>query len=107
MSFNTNALWSAAPDDKLDQATLRLSDGTSSSTPAATPTHYRCVCPATLPKTFSGNRCHGTPGTACFTLGKYNIDTKDRPALRKGAQVWECTFEHAHLADAALLVEGI
>jgi hypothetical protein len=107
MSFNTNPLWSAAPDDKLDQATLKLSDGTTTSTAAATATHFRCVCPAALPKTFSGGRCNGTPGAECFTLGKYNIDSKDRPSLRKGAQVWECTFEHGHVIDSSLLIEGI
>ena len=106
-SFNTNYIWSLAPDDKLNQATLRLSDGATTSTPAATATPYRCVCATTLPKTFTGKHCNGAAGNECFTLGNYNIDTKDRPALRKSAAVWECTNERAHMADAPLLVEAL
>jgi len=106
-AFNMNPLWSSVPDDKLDQATIKLSDGTATSTPATTPTHFRCVCPAAAPKSFTANHCNGTAGSACFSLGKWNIDTANRPALRKGAQVWECAYDRGHVADSALLIEGI
>src|SRR5262249_50304532 len=81
-SFNTNYLWSLAPDNDLNEAVLRLSDGGTSTTAAASPAAYRCVCAAAAPKTFSDNRCNGQPGSACFKFGKYNIDSEDRPALR-------------------------
>jgi Stigma-specific protein, Stig1 len=106
-SFNTSYIWTLVPNDRLNQATLRLSDGGTSSTAATTATPYRCVCPAVLPKTFTGGRCNGTPGSECFTIGNYNIDSKDRPALRKSAAVWECTNDRAHLAEATTLIEGI
>lgn len=106
-SFNTMYLWSLAPDDKLNQATIRLSDGDTSTAAAATATPYRCVCGAAQPKTFTKGHCNGMPGTECFTFGNYNIDAKDRPALRKSAAVWECTNERAHMADAPLLIEAL
>ncbi|HEX7703643.1 MAG TPA: hypothetical protein VF403_23040 [Kofleriaceae bacterium] len=57
--FNTSYLWTAVPIDKLDQATERLSDGATSTAAAATATGFRCVCPAALPKTFTGKHCNG------------------------------------------------
>jgi len=106
-SFNTNYLWSLDPDDHLNQAVLRLSDGGTSTLAAASPGAYRCVCPpASMPSAFAGGHCNGAPGTECFTFGSYNFDSKDRPALRKSAAVWECTNEHAHLADLPQLVEA-
>jgi hypothetical protein len=106
-SFQVNYLWSQAPDDKLNQAVIRLSDGGTSTLPAASMGAYRCVCSAPLPKTFTGVHCNGAPGSECFAVGAYNFDSKDRPALRKGAAVWECVNEHAHLADLPELVEAI
>jgi hypothetical protein len=107
MSFNTTFLWSLSADDKLNQATIRLSDGAWSSLPAASAQAYRCVCPAAAPRTFSGNRCNGDPSGECFELNGYNFDSKDRPALRKSAAVAECVFERAHLADAPQLASAI
>ncbi|MEO8549045.1 MAG: hypothetical protein ABI678_03710, partial [Kofleriaceae bacterium] len=106
-SFNTAPLWTAVPADKLNQVTAKLADGATAMTPAATATAFRCVCPAALPKTFTGKHCNGEPGSECFPVGAYNLDTKDRPALRRSSALWECTNEHAHLADSELLIEGI
>jgi hypothetical protein len=106
-SFHVNYLWSQAPDDKLNQAVIRLSDGGTSTRAALSTGPYRCVCPPVLPRTFSGGHCNGPPGGECFTAGGYNFDVADRPALRKSAAVWECTNERAHLADLPRLVEAI
>ena len=106
-SFQTNYLWSQAPDDQLDQAVIRLSDGGTSTLAASSMGAYRCICSAPMPKTFTGVHCNGMPGSECFTVGSYNFDSKDRPALRKGAAVWECVHERAHLADLPQLVEAI
>ena len=106
-SFNTSYLWSQAPDDKLNQAMIRLSDGGTSTQPATSQGTYRCVCPAAMPKTFTGVHCNGAPGSECFTVGRYNVDAKDRPALRKSAAVWECINDRAHLADLPELIEAI
>jgi hypothetical protein len=106
-SFQTNYLWSQAPDDLLDQAVIRLSDGGASTLAASSMGAYRCVCSAALPKIFTGGHCNGAPGSECFTVGNYNVDAKDRPALPKGAAVWECVHERAHLADLTELVEAI
>ena len=97
MVFNANFLWSQSANDNLNQATIRLSDGASSSVAAVTPIPYRCVCGARRPKTFTGNRCNGDPGSSCFEVNGYNIDAKDRPSLRKSAAIQECLAERAHL----------
>lgn len=105
--FHTNFLWSLAPDDDLAEAVIRLSDGTTSSTAAATAAAYRCVCPAAAPRTFSDENCQGPMGSACFTFQGHNIDAQDRPALRHSAAVWECANARGHLADAPLIASAI
>ncbi len=106
-SFNTNYLWSLAPDSDLNEAVIRLSDGGTASAAAAMPAAYRCVCPVPAPRTFSDNRCNGAPGSACFKYGKYNLDSEDRPALRNSAATWECANDRGHLADAPVLASAI
>jgi hypothetical protein len=107
MSFNTNHLWSQSANDNLNQATIRLSDGASGSAGASTATPYRCVCGAPRAKTFTGNRCNGTPGNACFEWNGYHIDTQNRPSLKKSAAVAECLAERAHLVESWELAEAI
>jgi hypothetical protein len=107
MSFHTNFLWSQTAIDQTDQVTLRLSDGTTSNTLATVATPYRCVCPAPLAKTFSGNHCNGDPGNACFEINGYHVDTKDRPAVRKSAALRECLADRARLVDTPLLAAAI
>ena len=106
-SFHTNYLWSTAPANHLDQATVRLSDATVTSTPATSALTYRCVCAPPQPAFFGASRCSGPAGGECFTLGKVNIDRSDRPAMRRSSAVAECAAEHAHLADLPQLVEGV
>ena len=107
MSFKTNYLWTQLPDDDLEQAVIRLSDGATQSSPATNSQAFRCVCGAALPKTFTQGHCNGDPGSACFEVNGYNIDTKDRAALRKSAAVQECATEHAHVVDSTMLAEAI
>lgn len=106
-SFHTNFLWSRTPNDRLNQATARLSDGGTSAAAASSAIPYRCVCPAVLPRQFAGARCNGPAGAECFRHGPYHIDQADRPALRKSAAIQECVNEHAHLADLPLLGAAI
>jgi hypothetical protein len=108
-SFHTNFLWSRTPNDRLNQVTTRLSDGTTSAASAAAPSAvpYRCVCPASPPPAFTGARCNGPAGSECFRWGPYHIDKADRPALRKSAAIQECVNERAHLADLPLLGAAI
>ncbi len=108
-SFHTNFLWSHTPNDRLSQVTTRLSDGATSAATAAAPSAvpYRCVCPAALPRAFTGARCSGPAGSECFRWGPYHLDKADRPALRKSAALQECVNEHAHLADLPLLGAAI
>lgn len=103
----TNPLWSLAPVDMLHQATIKLSDGTFTSVPAASATSFRCVCPAALPRTFTSTHCNGDPASPCFEVAGYNVDTKDRPALPRSAATSECITDRAHLIDAPLLAEAI
>jgi hypothetical protein len=107
MSFQTNDLWSLAPVDMLEQATVRLSDGVTNGVAATTPSAFRCVCPAALPRTFTSNHCNGDPAMPCFEVNGYNVDTKDRPALPKGAAIFECVNDRAHVVDAPLLAGAI
>lgn len=107
MSFHTNYLWSTVPATRLEQATLRLSDATATSTAATSTLTYRCVCAPPQPAFFGGTRCNGPAGDACATVGRSHIDKSDRPALRLSSAVWECANEHAHVADLATLVEAI
>jgi hypothetical protein len=107
MSFQTNPLWSTAPVDALDQATIKLSDGTFTRMPATTPTAFRCVCPAALPRTFTSTHCNGDPASPCFEFKGYNVDAKDRPALPRGAANFECITDRAHMVDAPQLAEAI
>lgn len=90
----------------------RLSDAVLAGEADTTKTHYRCVCPPPLPKIFAANNCHGTSkANGCATLeaeGKsQNIDLKDRPAVPKGAAVWECAFYGGHLATPLQLTEAV
>jgi hypothetical protein len=107
MSFHTNYLWTGTPDDQLNQATIRLSDGATSAAAATSATPYRCVCGAALPRTFTAGHCNGDPGDGCFEINGYNVDKKDRPALRKSAALFECVNERAHIVDLAVLAEAI
>jgi len=102
-----NPLWSSTPNGRDDQITVSLADGAITATPAATPITYRCVCAASEPAYFGGARCNGPPGSNCYPVGRQNVDSRDRPALRKSAAIWECAGEHAHLADVATLVEAL
>ena len=107
MSFHTNPLWSIVPADRLAQITIKLSDASSGEQAATSPLTYRCVCAPPQPPSFSGTRCNGPASAECATVGPYNVDKSDRPALRKSSAVWECANERAHLADLPLLVEGL
>lgn len=106
-SFHTNPLWTAVPSDRLTQTTLRLSDGVVGATAAASALTYRCVCSSAQPPAFAGSRCHGGVGSECATVGRFNIDTEDRPAMRKSAAVWECANERAHVADLPTTIEAL
>ena len=57
--------------------------------------------------TFTGNHCNGDPGSACFEVNGYNLDTKNRPALRKSAALQECIADRGHLADTTVVIEAI
>jgi hypothetical protein len=107
MSFHTSYLWSKTPNDDLEQAVIRLSDGATSSIVASTPAAFRCVCGVVLPRTFTSGHCNGAPGDGCFEVNGYHVDKKDRPALRKSAAVQECVSERAHLVSSTVLVEAI
>ena len=106
-SFNTDYLWTEVPEDMLDQATVRLSDGATSTAVATTPTPYRCVCGEPQPRTFSDTHCNGPFGAACSAFGAYNIDAVDRPPLRTSAAQWECINDRAHLASSRQLAQAI
>ncbi len=114
-STHTNFIWSIVPHTGsatlLNRVTVRLSDGATSGAPDDTESFYRCVCPGPQPISFGGNNCNGPPGGGCFPLstgnGRYQIDVEDRPALPKGSAVWECTFNHGHLASLTTLVEAV
>jgi hypothetical protein len=111
-TIHTNPLWSLAPASPGAHVRMRLSDAGIVPAVDATKTNYRCVCSPPLPKVYSGTNCFGASGAnACATLNdenkKHNIDLKDRPAVPKGAAVWECDFYGGHLASAQQLAEAI
>jgi hypothetical protein len=104
---DTNPLWSATPAARDDQVTVALAGGAIAETVATTPLTYRCVCAAAAPAYFGGARCNGPPTSACYAVGDLNVDSQDRPPLRKGAAIWECANEHAHLATVPQLVAAV
>lgn len=106
-SFHTNYLWTLVPWGRTDQASVRISDGTATAQPALSPLAYRCTCAPPKAADFSGTHCNGPPGTECFRSGRLNVDTNDRAALRRSAAIFECAYEHAHLADLPALVEAV
>jgi hypothetical protein len=110
-SIHTNPLWAITPRGAALGASVKLSDASVGASATTASLFSRCVCPPTLPPTFTGGSCMGTPGQACFSLdaeGKHvNIDSKDRPPLPKGSALWECAFYHGHVADFPHLLEGI
>ena len=97
---------SLAPHNRLQQTTVRLSDGTAEGRSAITPQPFRCVCEPEREPVFTGTHCHGTPGAECFPVGIWNVDAADRRAAPERA-IFECLHDHAHLADLPLIVEGI
>lgn len=101
------ALWTAVPADTANQVTAKLSDGSTNTPSITSSVAYRCVCGATVPKSFTGKHCNGDPGTECYTAGDLNFDAKDRAQLRHSSALWECANDRAHLAEASTLIEGI
>jgi hypothetical protein len=107
-TINTNHLWAGNPRGPGDYMIVRLSDANISNSTVATKRNYRCVCPASEPKTFSGDACYGPRGKACFSIDeRRNMDIMDRPAQPLGSAVWECTLARAHVPDAKTYVEAI
>jgi hypothetical protein len=104
---DTNPLWSSTPSARTNQVTVALANGAVAEVAATTPTPYRCVCSPSAPAYFAGPRCNGPPGSACYPVGDVNVDNQDRPPLRKGAAIFECATERAHLADVNTLVEAL
>jgi len=118
--YEGNSLWTLTPwhvNGATQQHTLaKLNDpgGDSSISFAndSTPSPFRCVWPDPgLPPGFSGNRCHGPAGSACFqAVGdgrRLNLDTYDRPSLTYAGASWECAFYGAHLPLSRSLAENI
>ncbi len=103
MSTAGTALWTAVPADTTNQVTAKLSDGSTNISSITSMVAYRCVCGATVPKSFMGKHCNGDPGTECYTAGALNFDAKDRAQLRHSSALWECANDRAHLAEASTL----
>ena len=109
----TDYVWALNPRSPNNVMIQRLSDGDRTSSDVASLRPFRCIWPAVPdPKTFNSDQCNGDPGAECFTLkkvegGRFNIDMKDRPAIPKGAALWECDFERGHMANYNTLVEAI
>jgi len=110
-TINTNYLWSNVPQNTTNQIRVRLSDASVNSSAKTSSLNYRCVCPAPLPDTFTGNNCYGATGQACYALDgegkRYNMDLEDRAPLPVGSAVWECAFNRGHLANSVTLFEAL
>ncbi|MEZ4224294.1 MAG: MXAN_6577-like cysteine-rich protein [Polyangiaceae bacterium] len=108
---STDQLWTLVPYNATQQVRGRLSDGALTNVAKTTSLAYRCICPAPLPDSFSGNNCQGPSGQACFNLeaeGKrINLDIKDRAPLPTGAAMWECGFNRGRLARSFTLFEAM
>lgn len=108
---HTDYLWTLVPYNATQQIRGRLSDGALGNVTNTTNHAFRCICPAPLPDSFSGNNCQGPSGQACFTLDtegkRTNIDIKDRAPLPTGAAVWECGFNRGRLMRAFTLFEAL
>ncbi|MFN7134012.1 MAG: hypothetical protein ACK4N5_18185, partial [Myxococcales bacterium] len=108
-----NWLWALNPYTPTSQIIGRLDNGTftSSAIDGSTRRPYRCVCPSSNPTNFSGDACYGPAGSECFTgttEGKrINVDKFDRAAISKGAAMWECAFNNAHLWQYGTAIEAI
>lgn len=110
-TIHTNFLWSLVPYAATTHVRVRLSDANTSTAADTSSLNYRCVCPAPLPSSFTGNNCYGPSGTACYGLDgenkRYNVDVQDRAPLSKGGAIWECAFYRGHLARPIQLAEAI
>lgn len=113
-TIHTNPLWSAAPaGGAATHARLRLSDSNITDSADTTANNYRCVCAPPLPKVYIGGNCYAASGSAapCVTLQdenkKHNLDTRDRPPVRKATAIWECGFYGGRLASTVQLTEYI
>jgi hypothetical protein len=111
-AIDTQELWSIVPYDTVNQVTGLLSNGSLTTENATSGSlQYRCICPEDRPTGFAGSSCYGSPGSECAALtaygGAYNIDSQDRPPLRKSAALWECAFEGGHLADGVEYIDAI
>ena len=107
VSTATTPLWTAVPADTNNQVTAKLGDGSTSTSSIASSVAYRCVCGATVAKSFTAKHCNGDPGNECYAVGAENFDAKDRAQLRHSSALWECMNDRAHLAEASTLIEGI
>lgn len=110
-TIHTNYLWSVVPFSSTAQVRVRLSDANVANLATTSTTNFRCVCPAPLPQTFTGNNCHGPPGSACFTLDtdnkRLNVDLQDRAPMAVGSALWECAFNRGRLTNSLTLFEAM
>lgn len=109
--IDTNELWSLAPFDETQQVTLSLATGDASERVASDSVAYRCVCAPPQAAGFRGSSCYGDASTECLALpgdgGHQNIDSRDRPSLRKSSAIYECAFNGGQLASANSLLEAV
>ncbi len=108
---HTDYLWTLVPRNATQQIRGRLSDGAVGAVNKTTVHAYRCICPAPLPNSFSGNNCQGPSGQACLTVDtegkRTNVDVKDRAPLPTGSAIWECGFNRGRLAGSRTLLEAM
>ncbi|MBT8494264.1 MAG: hypothetical protein KJO07_14510, partial [Deltaproteobacteria bacterium] len=108
---DTNPLWSLVPYDATQQVAVTLADGATSEVAATNSAAYRCVCAPPPAQGFRSSSCYGDPGSECTELpgdgGRMNIDSLDRPALRKSSAIFECAAAGGRLATLGELHEAI
>ncbi len=106
-STATSYLWTQIASYEADgrRMNVRLSDGSTTSTPLVSSMAYRCVW-MTNPASFTGANCLGAAGAGCSPLGWFwNVDTRDRPAMNLAAAVNDCSFHNGSLTSAREIQE--
>ncbi|MCB1583601.1 MAG: hypothetical protein KDI92_11095 [Xanthomonadales bacterium] len=110
--YETNYLWSQTWWDKTNKGRVRLTDGAINNSFATSSSPFRCIWPQASVSYFTGNKCMGEPGDACwdhvgFPNNTMVMDKMERPPVSYVAATDECAFVNAHLADQQDYAENI